>query len=55
LLKDADAVFLTNTTWGVRAVESIDGQTYDVEHPVVEELADAYLERALKDTGTTRR
>jgi len=46
---DADAVFLTNTTWGVRPVESVDGRTYDAEHPVVEELAGAYLERALSD------
>ncbi len=46
---EADAVFLTNTTWGVRAVESVDGRTYDAEHPAVEELADAYLERALSD------
>lgn len=46
---EADAVFLTNTTWGVRPVESVDGNEYDAKHPVVEELADAYLERALSD------
>ncbi|MDZ7689124.1 MAG: aminotransferase class IV [Halobacteriales archaeon] len=49
-LESTDAVFLTNTTWGVRPVESIDGRGYDAEHPVVEELADAYLERALADS-----
>lgn len=53
-LEDADAVFLTNTTWGVRAVESIDGHGYDAEHPVVEELAEAYLEHALADAEATR-
>jgi branched-chain amino acid aminotransferase len=53
-LEDADAVFLTNTTWGVRAVKSIDGRAYDTEHPVVEELADAYLERALHDCAADR-
>lgn len=46
-LEDADAVFLTNTTWGVRAVETVDGDDYDTEHPVVKEFADGYLERAL--------
>jgi branched-chain amino acid aminotransferase len=46
---DAEAVFLTNTTWGVRGVESVDGNEYDPDHPVVEELAGAYLERALSD------
>jgi len=45
-VEEADTVFLTNTTWGVRPVESVDGRRYDAEHPVVEELADAYLERA---------
>mgnify|MGYP000149628965 CR=1 FL=1 len=53
-LEDADAVFLTNTTWGVRPVKSIDGRGYDAEHPAVEELADAYLERALADAGNKR-
>lgn len=50
-LEYADAVFLTNTTWGVRPVESIDGRGYDAEHPVVEELADAYLENAVADAN----
>ncbi|MCX2819362.1 aminotransferase class IV [Haladaptatus sp. F3-133] len=50
-VEDADAVFLTNTTWGVRPVEKIDGRAYDAEHPVVEELADAYLERALSSAS----
>lgn len=47
--EDAEAVFLTNTTWGVRAVESVDGLSYDAENPVVETLAAAYLERALSN------
>ena len=51
----ADAVFLTNTTWGVRPVESIDGHGYDAEHPVVGELADAYLDRATADAEYERR
>ncbi len=46
-LEDADAVFLTNTTWGVLAVEKVDGDKYDTKNPVVEELADGYLRRAL--------
>jgi len=54
IVEDAEAVFLTNTTWGVRAVEKIDGHPYDTEHSVVEELADAYLERALADAEATR-
>ncbi|MFP4188703.1 MAG: aminotransferase class IV [Halobacteriales archaeon] len=49
-VEDADTVFLTNTTWGVRPVESFDGREYDT-HPVVEELADAYLRRALESAG----
>lgn len=49
-VEDANAVFLTNTTWGVRPVESVDGRTYDA-HPVVEELAEAYLRRALESAG----
>ena len=48
-VEDADAVLLTNTTWGVRPVSGIDGRSYEVSHPVVRELADAYLERALGD------
>lgn len=48
-VEGADAVFLTNTTWGIRPVESIDGRGYDTGHAVVEELADAYLERAISD------
>ncbi|MFW5929512.1 MAG: aminotransferase class IV [Halobacteriota archaeon] len=45
-LDDADAVFLTNTTWGVRAVRELDGASYDVPD-VVDELSERYLERAL--------
>lgn len=48
-VEEADAVFLTNTTWGVRPVESIDGLSYDAEYAVIDELADAYLERVLSD------
>jgi branched-chain amino acid aminotransferase len=54
-VEDADAVFLTNTTWGVRRVETVDGRVYRNPHPVVEELADAYLERALSDAGVGAR
>ena len=53
-LEDSDAVFLTNTTWGVRAVESVDGRAYDAEHPVVKELSDTYLERALSGSDERR-
>lgn len=51
LVRDADAVFLTNTTWGVRGVEKVDGEGYDASHPVVEEFTDAYLERALESAS----
>lgn len=51
-LEDADAAFLTNTTWGVRPVESVNGREYNTENPVVETLADVYLERALSDCSS---
>jgi branched-chain amino acid aminotransferase len=49
--ENADAVFLTNSTWGVRPVEEIDGRAYEPSHPVVEELAEAYLGRALESAS----
>jgi branched-chain amino acid aminotransferase len=52
-LGEAEAVFLTNTTWGVRRVGSIDGRKYDDTHPLVEELGDAYLRRALTDADAS--
>ena len=50
-IEDAEAVFLTNTTWGVRPVAEVDGSAYDGTHPAVEELADAYLKRALESAS----
>jgi hypothetical protein len=32
-------------------VSEVDGQAYDCTHPAVEELADAYLERALESAS----
>ncbi len=49
-LEAADAAFLTNTTWGVRRVSEVDGRPLP-EHPVVEELRESYLERALEDAA----
>ncbi len=49
-LEAADAVFLTNTTWGVRRVSEVDGRTLP-QHPVVDELQESYIERALEDSG----
>ncbi|PSQ56306.1 4-amino-4-deoxychorismate lyase [Halobacteriales archaeon SW_7_71_33] len=45
---DADAVVLTNTTWGVRPVGSVDGHPLPVPD-AVERLADRYLDRVLPD------
>lgn len=45
-LENADAVFLTNTTWGVRKVNEIDGESAP-SHEAVGRIATTYLERAL--------
>lgn len=42
-LADADGVFLTNTTWGVRPVASVDGDSVP-ESETVTDLRDRYLE-----------
>lgn len=52
-LEKAEAVFLTNTTWGLRPVGSVDGCTYDDSHSILKKLGDTYLSRALSDAGVS--
>lgn len=44
-LESADEVLLTNSTWGVRPVKSVDGRRYR-EHEVTEQLQEEYLDLA---------
>lgn len=46
-LDDVEAAFLTNSTWGVRPIKSIDGTELDVNYEWVERLADEYFERVV--------
>ncbi len=46
-LEAAEAAFLTNTTWGVRPVREHDDRELEPDHGLVEDLAEAYLQRAL--------
>jgi len=45
-LSDSDAVFLTNSTWGVREVKETDGKHVE-SHESVERISSAYLDRAV--------
>lgn len=46
----ADEAFLTNTSWGVRPVESVDGRVIP-DDQVTMELQEAYLERAMESAS----
>lgn len=39
--------FATNAAIGVRAIASIDDQCFDVDHPVIDQLRDAYASTPL--------
>jgi len=52
-LKSAEAVFLTNTTWGVREVKEVDGDPVD-SHESVERIASAYFDRVLENEKLQR-
>lgn len=46
-LDGVEAAFLTNSTWGVRPVGTIDGRPLDLDNEWVERLADEYFSRVV--------
>lgn len=46
-LEGAAAAFLTNTTWGVRPVRSVDGDPLAADHDLVRTVAEAYFDRVI--------
>ncbi|PSQ18945.1 4-amino-4-deoxychorismate lyase [Halobacteriales archaeon QS_8_69_26] len=46
-LDAAEAAVLTNTTWGVRPVRSVDGDPLATDHDLVRTVAEAYFDRVV--------
>lgn len=46
-LEGVEAAFFTNSTWGVRPIESIDGRELDLDNQWMQRLADEYFSRVV--------